>query len=234
MPLVKRYPSMQFSFLASTSGVKVTVSCWRVQELSKSDSKNIRPFPGGEGAVRNIRAALAPWLYSEGEERMEEVVGKLLASRSLTIAVAESCTGGLVAHRLTEVPGSSIYVDRGIVSYSNRAKQQLLGVRSLTLKQYGAVSLQVAHAMAKGIRKRSRVDVGLSLTGIAGPSGGSLEKPVGMVCMAIDGPYGTGARQFQFWGNRSEIKIRSSQAGLDFVRRYLLDRGGKKGDPAHG
>ncbi|MCA9475679.1 MAG: CinA family protein, partial [Nitrospira sp.] len=112
--------------------------------------------------------------------------------------------------------------------------QQLLGVRSLTLKQYGAVSLQVAHAMAKGIRKRSRVDVGLSLTGIAGPSGGSLEKPVGMVCMAIDGPYGTEARQFQFWGNRSEIKFRSSQAGLDFVRRYLLDRGGKKGDPAHG
>ena len=234
MPLIKRYPSMQFSFLASTSGVKVTVSCWRVQELSKSDSKNIRPFPAGEGAVRNIRAVLAPWLYSEGEERMEEVVGKLLASRSLTLAVAESCTGGLVAHRLTEVPGSSIYVDRGIVSYSNRAKQQLLGVRSLTLKQYGAVSLQVAHAMAKGIRKRSRVDVGLSLTGIAGPSGGSLEKPVGMVCMAIDGPYGTEARQFQFWGNRSEIKFRSSQAGLDFVRRYLLDRGGKKGDPAHG
>jgi len=223
MSFIERYPSIQFSFLASTKGVKVTLSCWRSQKLRESGSKGMPHFLEGAEVVQLVRTATGPWLFSEGEEGIEDVVGRLLTSRSLTLAVAESCTGGLVAHRLTEVPGSSAYLDRGIVSYSNRAKQQLLGVRPSVLRQFGAVSLQVAQAMARGIKKRSGVDIGLSITGIAGPGGGTKAKPVGMVWMAIDGPHGKLARKFQFWGSRSEIKFRSSQAGLDMVRRYLAE-----------
>ena len=136
--------------------------------------------------------------------------------------LAESCTGGLIAHRLTEVPGSSNYLDRGVVTYSNKAKQELLGVSPKILRKYGAVSAQVAEAMAKGIREKSRVDLGVSVTGIAGPGGGSAKKPVGMVYLAIDGPHGSQSQRCQFWGNRTEIKFRSSQAALDMIRRYCL------------
>ena len=224
-PLLEKYPSIQAGLLASTKGVKVTLSCWRIQKPTLPGSKRLRSFREGQELGKHIRAVLGPWLFAQGEEELEAVVGKLLVSRSCTLAVAESCTGGLVTHRLTEVPGSSGYVDRGIVSYSNRAKQQLLGVRPSALRQFGAVSSQVAEAMATGIKTRSGVDIGLSITGIAGPGGGSKSKPVGMVCMAIDGPWGQQARQFQFWGDRSEIKFRSSQAALDLLRRYLVDGG---------
>lgn len=224
MPLIENYPSIQVGLLASTKGVKVTLSCWRTQKPDRRGSHKLSPFHEGQELGQRIRTALSPWLFAEGEEGMEEVVGKLLASRSLTLAVAESCTGGLVTHRLTEVPGSSGYVDRGIVSYSNLAKQQLLGVRPSVLRQFGAVSLQVAQDMASGMKKRSGVDIGLSITGIAGPGGGNKSKPVGTVCMAIDGPWGPHSRRFQFWGNRTEIKFRSSQAALDLVRRYLVNK----------
>lgn len=230
MALIKNHPSIQFSFLPSTKGVKVTVSCWRTQKPSKSASKRLSLFSEGEEVVQLVRTALEPWLFSEGEEGLEEVVGKLLVSQSLTLAVAESCTGGLVTHRLTEIPGCSSYLDRGIVSYSNLAKQQLLGVPPSVLRQFGAVSPQVAQAMATGIHRRSGAGIGLSITGIAGPGGGSKTKPVGMVCMAIDGPYENQARQFQFFGNRSEIKFRSSQAALDLIRRYLLEGMSRKID----
>jgi nicotinamide-nucleotide amidase len=153
---------------------------------------------------------------------MEEVVGQLLSFQNWTLALAESCTGGLIAHRLTDVPGSSTYLDRGVVTYSNHAKQELLGVSPLLLRKYGAVSAQVAEAMAKGIRVKSRVDLGVSVTGIAGPGGGSAKKPVGLVYMAIDGPRGSQSNRYQFWGDRAEIKFRSSQAALNMVRRYLL------------
>jgi nicotinamide-nucleotide amidase len=108
------------------------------------------------------------------------------------------------------------------VTYSNHAKQELLGVSPLLLRKYGAVSAQVAEAMAKGIRVKSRVDLGVSVTGIAGPAGGSAKKPVGLVYMAIDGPRGSQSNRYQFWGDRAEIKFRSSQAALNMVRRYLL------------
>ena len=153
---------------------------------------------------------------------MEIAVGQLLSSKKLTLGLAESCTGGLIAHRLTEVPGSSNYLDRGVVTYSNKAKQDLLGVPPALFRKYGAVSRQVAESMAKGIRAKSRVDLGVSVTGIAGPGGGSAKKPVGLVYMAIDGPQGTQSQRCQFWGNRTEIKFRSSQAALNMIRRYAL------------
>ena len=125
-----------------------------------------------------------------------------------------------MAHRLTGVPGSSRYVDRGVVSYSNEAKRELMGVPASTLRRYGAVSSQVAMAMAKGIRMRSRVDVGVGVTGIAGPGGGTLKKPVGLVYGAIDGPQGPQCQCWRFHGDRAEITLKTSQAVLDLIRRY--------------
>ncbi|MDH3505188.1 MAG: CinA family nicotinamide mononucleotide deamidase-related protein [Nitrospirota bacterium] len=219
-PILKDVGRIQFGLLASPRGVTVTVSCW-VLSGSRSFVKEKSPFfPEWVHLVNQVRECLRPGLFAEGERTMEEIVGEVLRGRSWTIAVAESCTGGLVAHRLTTVPGSSCYVDRGVVSYSNKAKRELVGVPASTLGRYGAVSSQVAMAMAKGIRMRSRVDVGVGVTGIAGPGGGTVEKPVGLVYAAIDGPHGTQARRWQFWGDRTEITLKTSQAVLDLIRRY--------------
>ena len=210
------------SLLASTKGVKVTLSCWRSNTQRSTRAKKSKSFLEGDSLIQQMRRALKPWIFSEGEKPMEEVVGKLLVSRQWRLALAESCTGGLIAHRLTEVSGSSAYLDCGVVTYSNKAKQELLGVSPVHLRKYGAVSTQVAEAMAKGIRAKSHVDLGVSVTGIAGPGGGSAKKPVGLVYMAIDGPRGTQSQSYQFWGDRTEIKFRSSQAALNMIRQYLL------------
>lgn len=177
--------------------------------------------------LQEARTRLGDIVYGEEDETMESVVGWLLKEQKLTLAVAESCTGGLIGHRLTQVPGSSTYVDRVIVSYSNRAKVELLGVPSGVIERDGAVSAEVAAAMARGIRERSGASVGLSVTGIAGPGGGSESKPVGLVYVG----FATGSdeamtREFRFHGgDRNVIKQRSSQAALDLVRRWLIKRG---------
>lgn len=156
---------------------------------------------------------------------MEEVVGRLLVEQHRTIAVAESCTGGLIGHRLTMVPGSSAYVDRGAICYSNQAKTEMLGVPVSLIEQYGAVSREVAQAMATGIRERAGASVGLSVTGIAGPGGATETKPVGLVYVGLDGGGGESiTKEFRFHGDRSVIKQRSSQAALDLLRRWLLER----------
>jgi nicotinamide-nucleotide amidase len=221
-PLFQPSSAIALSLLASTKGVKVTLSCWRQKKQPSAQSNRSKDFPEWDTLIQRIREALEPWLFSEGEDTMEEVVGQLLSSRHWTLALAESCTGGLVAHRLTDVPGSSVYLDRGVVTYSNKAKQELLGVSPTLLRKHGAVSGQVAEAMASGIRAKSHVDLGVSVTGIAGPGGGSAKKPVGLVYMAIDGPQGRQSQRCQFWGDRTEIKFRSSQAALNMIRRYLL------------
>lgn len=219
-PVLKDYGSIQFGILASPRGVMVTVSCW-VFGGPLFSVKEMSPFfPEWDHLILRIRECLGPWLFAEGERTMEEVVGEALRGRSWTVALAESCTGGLVAHRLTGVPGSSRYVDRGVVSYSNEAKRELVGVPASTLRRYGAVSAQVAMAMAKGIRMRSRVDVGVGVTGIAGPGGGTLKKPVGLVYGAIDGPQGPQCQCWRFHGDRAEITLKTSQAVLDLIRRY--------------
>lgn len=223
LPILQPSPAIALSLLASTKGVKVTLSCWLSKSPSSKNSKNQKLFPEGDTVIQCARMALQFCLFSEGEQTMEEVVGQLVSSQALRLALAESCTGGLIAHRLTEVPGSSTYLDSGVVTYSNKAKQELLGVPSTLLRKHGAVSAQVAKAMAKGIREKRQVDLGLSVTGIAGPGGGSERKPVGLVYMAIDGLRGTQSQQYQFWGNRTEIKFRSSQAALNMIRRYLLE-----------
>ena len=175
-------------------------------------------------AADQVLATLGSDVFTDDGRSLEQVVGALLADRALRIAVAESCTGGLITSRLTDVAGSSRYVERSVVSYSNAAKVELLGVPEALLKAHGAVSEPVAVAMAEGIRARTPVDIGVGVTGIAGPDGGTAEKPVGTVAIAVAAPWGTHFRLFRFAGERDTIKFQASQSSLDMVRRALLDR----------
>jgi nicotinamide-nucleotide amidase len=174
-------------------------------------------------AVQQVKGVMGLHVYSTDGRALEEVLGEMLIARALTIAVAESCTGGLIASRLTDVPGSSRYVERGVVTYSNASKIDLLGVPSDMIAAHGAVSEQVAITMAEGIRTRSGVDIGVGVTGIAGPDGGTPDKPVGTVCIAAASAAGTGVRTFRFVGGREMVKFQASQAALDMVRRMLLE-----------
>ena len=164
---------------------------------------------------------LEGYVVSRGGERLEEKVARLLTQRGLTLALAESCTGGLIGHRLTEVPGASAFLERGLVVYSNQAKQDLLGVSAQTLAQYGAVSAQTASEMAQGARRSGSTSLGLAVTGIAGPEGGSPEKPVGTVFVGLAAPEGVRTGGFRFPGNRGQVKLHTSSQALDWLRRYL-------------
>jgi nicotinamide-nucleotide amidase len=169
-----------------------------------------------------IRAKVGKHIYGTGEQELEDALGALLLERKLTIAVAESCTGGLVAHRLTNVSGSSGYFERGVVTYSNPSKTDLLGVPEGLITSHGAVSKEVATAMAEGIRRAARTDIGLSTTGIAGPTGGTPEKPVGLVYVGYADASGSLAMKFTFGEGRARVKERASQAAMELVRRKLL------------
>jgi competence/damage-inducible protein CinA-like protein len=175
-----------------------------------------------DSAVRLLQEALGPSVYSVDGRTIEAVVGQLLRESGWTIALAESCTGGLLTSRLTDVPGSSDYVERGVVCYSNRAKIELLGISNSLIAEHGAVSEQVAHAMAEGIRSRAGTNVGIGVTGIAGPGGGTPEKPVGTVAIAIVAGGGARIRTFQFIGDREQVKYQSAQAALNMLRLMML------------
>jgi len=174
--------------------------------------------------VGALQQALGPSVYSVDGRSLEAVVGDLLREARWTISVAESCTGGLLASRLTDVPGSSDYFDRGVVCYSNQAKIELADVPAAAIEANGAVSEAVAEAMADGIRARARTTVGIGITGIAGPGGGSAEKPVGTVAVAVLAGDLRRVRTFQFLGARDQIKYQSTQAGLNMLRLILLER----------
>jgi nicotinamide-nucleotide amidase len=160
-------------------------------------------------------------IYSDDGRQLEVVVGDLLRSKGMRIAVAESCTGGLLSSRLTDVPGSSEYVDRGAVCYSNQAKVGMLGVSETLIAEHGAVSEPVARAMADGIQARSNATVAIGVTGIAGPGGGTPEKPVGTVAIAVLVGSVTRVRTFQFVGAREQIKFQAAQAALNMLRLML-------------
>lgn len=172
--------------------------------------------------VREIYQRLGHIVYGEGEEGLPAVVGRLLREKKATLSVAESCTGGRLASLITDCPGSSDYFDRGIVTYSNQSKRDLLGVPEETLKKFGAVSSETALAMAKGIREKAKTTYALAITGIAGPGGGSPEKPVGTVHVAIDSDLFSGTREFHFPTGREWFKLLVSYMALDFVRKRLM------------
>ena len=171
---------------------------------------------------QKLSERLGDYVFGKGDQTLEEIVGHLLHIQKLTLAVAESCTGGLISHRLTNIPGSSDYYRRGIICYSDQSKVDLLGIPSETIREFGAVSSQTAQAMAQGVRSLGRTDLGLSVTGIAGPGGGNSRKPVGLVYVALAGEKGTGSREFKFLGDREQIKNKSAQGTLDFLRKYLI------------
>ncbi|TYZ28336.1 nicotinamide-nucleotide amidohydrolase family protein [Selenomonas caprae] len=152
---------------------------------------------------------------------MEEVVGDLLASQHKTIACAESCTGGLLTSRLTDIPGSSAYVMGSVVCYTNKVKEQLAGVQPETIAAYTEVSAETAGEMAQGIRQRIGTDIGVGITGLAGPGGGSNGQPVGLVYIAVAGARGTTIREHHFRGDRKEIKQKSAETALQMIHDYL-------------
>jgi nicotinamide-nucleotide amidase len=174
-----------------------------------------------------VRERLGDALYATGDEGMEETVGRLLRERGLTVAVAESCTGGLIGSRITDVAGSSAYFLLGVIAYSNEAKQNLLGVRAETLAAHGAVSPETAAEMAEGVRRAAGAALGVATTGIAGPGGGSAEKPVGTVCVGVAWEGGVWSRRFDLGAREREwVKAMTAQIALDRLRRWLLGETG--------
>jgi nicotinamide-nucleotide amidase len=170
---------------------------------------------------KEIRSRVGAYVFATGDRTMEGVVGDMLKERGLSISLAESCTGGLIGNLMTNVPGSSEYFMGGVVAYSNQAKKDLLGVSLETLEQYGAVSDQTVREMAACARERFRTDLSLAVSGIAGPDGGSPEKPVGTVFIGLADRNITFSRRYRFWGTRDQIKLNSAMMTLDWVRRRL-------------
>ena len=175
-------------------------------------------------AARTVRERLNDYIFSSGDCSMDAAVAELFRNRDLTLALAESCTGGLIAKRITDIPGSSAYFLEGVVTYGNAAKKRLLGVPSGLLETKGAVSSECASAMAKGVRSAAGSDLGLAVTGIAGPEGSADGKPVGTVFISLAAPDGCWTKRFQFHGSRDEVRSLTAWTALDWLRRYLLQR----------
>ena len=209
----QRWSGATLAYLPSYFGVDLRVT------VSGGEAEKVRAVTGR--AYDELKKLVAPVIYAEGTTTMEQVVGETLLEQKLKLAVAESCTGGLLAKRVTDVPGASRYFERGFVTYSNTAKVELLGVDAKTIEAHGAVSEQVAAQMAMGARRKAGVEVGVSITGIAGPDGGTKLKPVGTVFIGVSSPQGEGGRKYAFVGTRNTIRERAAQAALDLVRRHL-------------
>lgn len=169
-----------------------------------------------------LRDALGPVIFGEGDVTMESATGAALRARGATLAVAESCSGGLVGHRVTDVPGCSAYFLADYVTYSNGAKKDVLGVRPETLQEFGAVSEETVREMAEGARKRAGASVAVATSGVAGPDGGTEKTPVGTVCFALSADGVLVSRRHQLWGTRDWVKLLTSQLALDWVRRWAL------------
>jgi nicotinamide-nucleotide amidase len=205
----------RLAFLPAPTGVRLRITVHdRTPEAAEQRSGEVE---------ERIRRKVGTYIYGTGMEELQEVLGDLLTRRRLTIAVAESCTGGLIADRLTDVSGSSAYFERGVVTYSNRSKVDLLGVPEAILVTHGAVSKEAALAMAEGVRHSAGTDIGVSTTGIAGPTGGTDEKPVGLVWIGYADVRGSLALKFNFGGPRAVVKERAAQAALELVRRRVME-----------
>ena len=213
-PVYTQYKNPQTTILFNHSEIEIHLTA---QAKTEQEAELLL-----DGLAGQIEERLGHSIFAFRGETMEEVVGLRLAVGGFTLAVAESCTGGLISQRLTEVSGSSVYFMEGVVTYSNEAKTRSLGVDPELIETHGAVSGQVAEAMAEGVRRRAGTDFGLSVTGIAGPGGGSEEKPVGLVYIALSDDAHTEHRKLNLPGDRHLIRWRASQAALDLLRRRLI------------
>ena len=205
----------KMAFLPNLKGVRI-----RLTAQAESENTAIANLDRAESILREH---VEEFIYADQDIEIEEVLAHWLRERKKSVAVAESCTGGLLMHRLTNVPGSSHFFERGVCSYSNDSKSELLGVSKNDIESQGAVSEPVALQMAKGIRELAHADYGLSTTGIAGPSGGTDEKPVGLIFIGLADEKGAIVKKFTFGEDRKGNKIRSTQAALDLLRRRLLN-----------
>ncbi len=213
-PVYMKYENPQTTILFNQSEIELQLTA-RAKTESEAETLLDR-------LSEQLEERLGHAIFSFRGETMEEVIGLKLAVAGFTVAVAESCTGGLIAQRLTDVPGASKYFIEGVVAYSNDAKTRTLGVEPILLLEHGAVSAAVAEAMAEGVRQRANTDFGLSVTGIAGPDGGTEEKPVGLVFIALSDDAHTEHRKLYLPGDRNLIRWRASQAALDLLRRRLI------------
>jgi nicotinamide-nucleotide amidase len=201
-------------------GVEATI-CARDFEIHVDLVVEPGAEPRGDALASALRAPLEPYLFAEDERSVAELVLELCRARGYRMATAESCTGGLVAARLTDVPGASDVVAGGVVAYANDVKTAELGVSERLLAEHGAVSAEVAEAMAVGVRERLDVEVGISVTGVAGPAGGTPEKPVGLVYFHVSTPEGEEGRSFSLPGDRATIRSRATVSALHLARRVL-------------
>ena len=213
-PIYTKFKDVQTSILFNKSEVDVQLA---IRAVDGETANHILDELQSE-----IVAKLGVAVFSVQGETMEQVVGRLLKDAGKTVSVAESCTGGLIGSRLTDVAGSSSYFIEGVVAYSNEAKTRTLNVPKTILDEFGAVSAETAAAMAKGMRERAETDFAVSITGIAGPEGGTAQKPVGLVYVGLDSDTGSMTLKLNLPGDRFLIRWRSSQAALDYLRRQLL------------
>jgi nicotinamide-nucleotide amidase len=213
-PLYQLYPDTETTILAAPTGTQLHPRTWS-RDASKAEKLL-------DEITDRMALALGEHLYSTHGEALEEVVARVLTENHATIAVAESCTGGMLAERLTKIPGSSSYFLGGVICYSNELKTSLVGVPQSLIEAKGAVSSEVALALADGIRKRTGATLGVGVTGVAGPGGGTPEKPVGLVHIGLADEHGPRERAYRFPGDRERIRQFASQSALDAVRRYYL------------
>lgn len=207
-------PSLAFNFKPAELHIRITAKA-----ASHEEADNMM-----DETETLVRSRVGEYIFGVDDQTLEMVVGKLLKEHNLTVSMAESCTGGMIATRLTEVPGSSQYVQYGVVTYSNQAKETILEVKPQTLSEFGAVSEETAKEMAEGVRRIKNTDIGISVTGIAGPDGGTEEKPVGLVYIGLSTPEETLAQEFIFAGNRQSIRLRASSAALNIIRKYIIEK----------
>ena len=211
--LADHWPGASLAYLPSWFGVDLRVTVTGTNAVYVRES--------AERAYGELMKKVGGVVYAQGTTGMEEVVSEALVQKGWRIAAAESCTGGLLTKRLTDVPGSSRYLERSFVTYSNESKHQLLSVSAEDLASHGAVSAPIAEQMAQGARKKAKVDVGVGITGIAGPDGGSAQKPVGTVFIALSSSLGDAVTRYLFMGSRSTVRERAAQTALDLLRRHL-------------
>ncbi|MCX6565521.1 MAG: competence/damage-inducible protein A [Candidatus Aminicenantes bacterium] len=215
--LYPRDPARRLTILASPGQIELHVSAFSGVSAAEAERQ-------ADALTSELGRRLGPAVFSADGSDLETVVGRLLSARKETVAVAESCTGGLVCRRLTRIPGSSTYFREGFVTYANQAKIDRLGVPARTIESFGAVSPETAAAMAEGVRHVAGADYGLAVTGIAGPSGGTAEKPVGLVFCAVADAEATRLEHSLFLGDRTRVQDQSSQKVLDMLRRFLEEK----------
>jgi nicotinamide-nucleotide amidase len=216
-PVYKQYGNPVTTILAAPGDIQIHL---RARSATAEEAVRLLAELGAK-----IEPLLGDRIYSRNGDTIEAVVGALLRERGATLSVAESCTGGLLAGRITDVPGSSDYFLGGFLVYANRLKSELLGIDSRLIEEHGAVSEPVAEAMAVGAGRRTGSDYALSVTGVAGPGGGTEKAPAGTVCLGLAHPQGSSARRFRFLGDRARVRTLAAHTALDLLRKLIATAG---------